>query len=82
MLDIILGASLVIFGASILASFVSAICRLSTKRFRGMKYREIVRFNPPGALLSQYGRILPYAGRLAIISGVVLIPALLLRLVI
>ena len=73
--------SLIVFGVSALASIVSGLSYLGSRRFRGMSYREIMSFNPPAALMSLYARGLPYSTRVAAVSGVAVIVAFLLRLI-
>jgi hypothetical protein len=45
-----------------------------------MAYFEVVKFNPPGALMTLFARAAPYALKAAAASGIILAVELVLRL--
>ncbi len=61
MVELLVFASLGALAVSIFVALVSGVSQLMTRRHDGSRYRDIVGFNPPAALMTLYGRAWRYA---------------------
>ena len=76
-------ANLAVWATGVVAfiAIVSAACRKGGARFGGKRYREVVTYNPPGALMTVLGRALPSLLRLLVVLAVVAVVAVLAALI-
>ena len=62
--------SLMAFGASVVVALFCGWSRLSTKKYKNMRYPEIFRrLSPQAASMTLYGQAWPYAWKAVVISG-------------
>lgn len=79
MADIVTGAAYYLFIVSVVLTVGSGLSRPGAKRFDGQSYGEIVRFNPPAAFFTAFGRGLPWFFRATMASGAALLAVVAIR---